>query len=332
MWTFHLFFAMTLAPLFVKIWRIRQLIGMSRIRRTTISNEQAAMHTMPMILGQAVILTIFTFVDPPKQTEIIENVDGVVLQRIVCDTDTDALFITELMFEAACVIVGCTLAYLTRNLNDEFGEAKQLIFAMYNIALIGVIVILVMQVADIDGNGRSILQAVGVFWATVFSTAAFVIPRLLQVHRDQRAGRGRNRVVVSGISGVTPPPPITSNFDRESIIFDNSDRPGQSTILDNDEVDETPYDEVDERPPSITVGENEDKHESYTEQDDSSSDKPEKSANAHTVDWTGELHETTTAYLQNHEYDGKVLTAVAENPGECLKSEELKLAAFTVSD
>jgi hypothetical protein len=186
-----------------------------------------------------------------------------------------------------------------------------------------------MQVADIDGNGRSVLQAVGVFWATVFSTAAFVIPRLLQVHRDQRAGRGRNTIVVSGISGVSgvslhP----TSTIDRNSIIFDNSDIHGQSTALDNDKVDESPYDEVEERPPSTTVGENEDKHESYTEQD-SSSDKPENSGNARIVDWTGELHDAK-AYLQNHEYEGKVLTTVAENPGECLKSEESKVGAVAV--
>eukprot|EP00567_Pseudictyota_dubia_P008211 CAMPEP_0197434494 /NCGR_PEP_ID=MMETSP1175-20131217/2209_1 /TAXON_ID=1003142 /ORGANISM="Triceratium dubium, Strain CCMP147" /LENGTH=133 /DNA_ID=CAMNT_0042963237 /DNA_START=25 /DNA_END=427 /DNA_ORIENTATION=- len=37
-------------------------------------------------------------------------------------------------------------------------------------------------------NGRKILMGVGTFWATVFSTATFVLPRLLQVRDDSGQG------------------------------------------------------------------------------------------------------------------------------------------------
>jgi hypothetical protein len=202
MWFFHFFFVLALAPLFVKVWRMKQLVGPSKLRRKSISNTQAAVYTLPMILMQVAILITFTFVDPPQQTEQIENVDGVIVQSIVCEADTDAFFIVQLVFDAGFVLAGCILAYKTRNLDPQFGEAKQLIFAMYNIALVGMIIIIVASVAEIDPNGRSVLQAVGVFWGTVFSSAAFVLPRIMQVRHDERE-RKHNRGSQARVSGIS---------------------------------------------------------------------------------------------------------------------------------
>jgi hypothetical protein len=237
MWSFHLFFAVALAPLFVKVWRINQLVGtgMSRsIRRRSISNCKAAMYTLPVILAQAAILLIFTFVDPPKRTEVIENNNGMVVQRAVCDHETHAFLITVLIFEALLVLAGCCLAYRTRNLGDDFGEAKQLMFAMYNIAFVGGIIVLVVNVADMDGNGQSVLQAVGVWWGTVFSTAAFVLPRLVQVRQRRNDSRqnassalGSARSTNVHISGLHEPTgrPSTCSLDmiEESEMEDNND-------------------------------------------------------------------------------------------------------------
>jgi hypothetical protein len=157
MWSFHVCFVMALAPLFVKVWRIRQLVGRTQIRRATINNTRAALYTLPMICIQVVILLVITFVDPPEPTEVIENTGsqaGVMVQSIVCDTDTNALLIVQMLFEGGLILVGCILAYRSRNMNSEFGEAKQLLFAMYNIALAGIIVFLVVTVADVDPNGQ----------------------------------------------------------------------------------------------------------------------------------------------------------------------------------
>jgi hypothetical protein len=203
MWSFHLFFAVALAPLFVKVWRINQLVGMSSgIRRRSISNCKAAMYTLSVIMAQAAILLTFSFVDPPiRRTEVIENNNGMVVQRAFCEHETHAFLITESIFEASFLLAGCYLAYRTRNLDENFGEAKQLMFAMYNIAFVAVIIVLVVNVADIDGNGQSVLQAIGVWWGTVFSTAAFVLPRLLQVRqRRNESPQNDNNAQVHGRS------------------------------------------------------------------------------------------------------------------------------------
>ena len=104
------------------------------------------------------------------------------------------------------MLVGCVLAYQTRHLDAKFGESKQLIFAMYNILLVGVTFLIVLNVAYIDPDGKRILQAIGVFWGTVVSSAAFVIPRLIEARQANIArGRATNNsgsVFISGLLQV----------------------------------------------------------------------------------------------------------------------------------
>jgi predicted small integral membrane protein len=209
MWSFHFCFVLALSPLFAKVWRMKKLVGETRIRRVSISHTQATSYALPIIAIQIAILSIFSIVDPPKQTEIIEDNDGVILQHLVCAHDTNAFFIVALIYEGALVLLGCILSYMTRNLDAKFGESKQLIFAMYNIAFIGVITILLITLLDVDPNGESMLQAIGVFWGTVFSSAIFVLPRMMQVRADVQSRTSSlvpsTNIHITGLTSVEQP-------------------------------------------------------------------------------------------------------------------------------
>ena len=140
---------------------------------------------------------------------------GNVQQRITCAHNTHALFIVELLFEGGLCLAGCILAFKSRHLEGDFGEAKQLIIAMYNLAVVGSVVLIVVNVITTGQASKRILIAIGILWGSVFSSCAFVIPRLLQVRDDREATRSgggrvkrgttcRSNVHVSGIgnSGV----------------------------------------------------------------------------------------------------------------------------------
>lgn len=74
---------------------------------------------------------------------------------------------------AILVMIGCVLAYKTRNLDPRFGEAKQLGFAMYNIAFTGIIIIIISGVVHMDQVNKKMLQTVGVLWGTLFCSSGF---------------------------------------------------------------------------------------------------------------------------------------------------------------
>ena len=109
-----------------------------------------------------------------------------------CKTETRAYFITQNLFHGSLFIAGCILAFMTRNIGSVFGEAKQLLFVMYNFALLSLIVLLMEIYLDIDRKSLYVIKAIGVFWATVSGTCAFVLPRLLQVKRQAQMRRNSN--------------------------------------------------------------------------------------------------------------------------------------------
>jgi len=197
MWTFHLVFVLALSPLLVKVWRINRLVGSAdRAIRLSITNLNALMYTVPPILLQALILTMFSIYDPTKRYTYVDIDGNSSAEHSICEHNTGAFTTTQIVFEGGLVLIGCILAFKTRNLGSAFGEAKQLLFAMYNVGLVGVIVMLMGYCLHIDQRSIYVIKTLGVFWATVFSSCAFVLPRLLQVQKNQmRRASTRNSFV-----------------------------------------------------------------------------------------------------------------------------------------
>ena len=160
--------------------------------RKTITNNETAAYTLPIIILQIIILTIFSLVDPSKSSETMDGYSE--YHRVICAHNTYAFFITEIVFEGSLILVGCVLAFKTRKLKDEFNEAEQLILAMYNIALVGSIVVIVMSSVQTGQASQRLIHAMGIFWATTFSICMFAIPRILRA-RDSN----NDRTQVSGL-------------------------------------------------------------------------------------------------------------------------------------
>ena len=190
MWMFHLFFVVALSPLLVKTYRMMKLVGGNSLRRVKISHRKAFLMTLPIFFAQVIILLIFSFADPSKQHDSMSMAGGNVDRRITCRHDTNAFMIVEMLFEGGLVLAGCILAFKTRSLQGDFGEARQLILAMYNIAVVASIVVIVTNVMTTGQASKRILIAIGILWGSVFSSCAFVIPRLLQV-KDNREAANR---------------------------------------------------------------------------------------------------------------------------------------------
>ena len=83
MWLLHFCFVLVFAPLFVKTWRMYLLVGKPGLRRQSISHGKTVAMMSPFILIEVLILLIFTFVDPSKETPLIEQDGSTVTYRVV---------------------------------------------------------------------------------------------------------------------------------------------------------------------------------------------------------------------------------------------------------
>ena len=98
------------------------------------------------------------------------------------------------------MLVGCYLAFKSRNMAEEFSDAKPLVIAMYNIAVVASLVLIVAKVVDIPDGALRILMTAAVAWSTIFSGSVFVLPRLLQ--SKKRVTRQKRESQASSLSGA----------------------------------------------------------------------------------------------------------------------------------
>jgi hypothetical protein len=73
----------------------RLLGAATRMRRVQVTNIQAFLYTLPLVSIEFLILTIFSFVDPPRQTELLGVGDGLGVQETACSHESNAFFITQ---------------------------------------------------------------------------------------------------------------------------------------------------------------------------------------------------------------------------------------------
>lgn len=196
MWLVHWFFVLALSLLFVKTFRIYKLVGSGAVRRT-ISHKKTLQMALPFVLVQTAILLIFTFLDPNKQTSIVQEEGSRVDHRYVCEHKTYSFFVVMLIYEGGLLIVGCVLAFKTRHLRSEFNESKEIILAMYDTAVVASILLIMCNVVVEFQGEKRLLFCVGIFWSTCFACSVFVIPRLMQVRKKQAEGSAH--VQVSGV-------------------------------------------------------------------------------------------------------------------------------------
>ena len=145
----------------------------------------------PFILFQVLMLTLASIFDPPRKENAVEISGSASIQRLFCGHQKHVFSITQAIYLGGLTICGCVLAYKSRNLGSSVGEAKQMFFAMYNIALVALIVMVSWYTLKSDNKSFYITMTLGICWGTVFSGAAFVLPRLLKIKENEKTNSER---------------------------------------------------------------------------------------------------------------------------------------------
>lgn len=199
MWTFYMATSLCLSPLFVKAYRTYALLGSSVQSAMGQVHKSYLVRSLIIPFVQAVILAVATFFDPPLATYQLDVLSLVPLKEIECKHELSLFEYLQGVFTFVLLVMGCSLAYVTRNIDPRFGDAKALLFAMYNIAFTTLMLAIIIGFVDISGSSEAVLQAIGVFWATVFSAAGFVVPRLMEATKERTTSKKKNRRLRSNL-------------------------------------------------------------------------------------------------------------------------------------
>ncbi|KAL7463939.1 hypothetical protein ACHAXS_004290 [Conticribra weissflogii] len=255
MWVIHFCFVFALTPLFVKTYRLYKLLGVGYVipRRQTISNARTALMAVPFMVLELVILLIFTFVDPNKMKGVMEYDESAMTHRVICSHDTWAFFIVQVIYQGGLVLLGCFLAYKTVNMQKEYRDNRQLILTMYNVALVGSIVLVISNAIEVFQSTMRLIVSTGVLWVTSSSCCVFVLPKLAQIRcrkanavgesRSSQINQPKSNVNYSHRRDVHGGSARLSHFDAE---FDEKERPGRPALTVSMGSRKPPMDCIDE--------------------------------------------------------------------------------------
>ena len=127
------------------------------------------------------------------------------------------------------MIAACVLAYLSRNLDPRFGEAKQMFFATHNMLFCSIFIALIASLLDFDATVATILHSFAIAWMTTATAAVFVLPRMVEIAVSKRQPARSTRRLSSfytqssfPLPGGTGTPPISSAAPESQQVVDMS--------------------------------------------------------------------------------------------------------------
>ena len=170
------------------MYRLYKLVGDANTNTRQITNLTAWLYVIPIPLMEVIILGIFGLADPLKAVSVVIETSEDLVQVVECVRNKTSVFQTvQILYLVTVLSAGCYLGYLIRHVDSKFEDVKIVLFAMYNITFIGIVYCSIrLSVGNLNAQDDYIIFTICAFMGTVFSSAAFVLPRLQSVRKSRR--------------------------------------------------------------------------------------------------------------------------------------------------
>jgi Animal haem peroxidase/7 transmembrane sweet-taste receptor of 3 GCPR/DOMON domain len=205
-WLAGVGFVFMFSCLFAKTFRIWRLMSSQSLKAQLITNTQLLIWVGALTFGMIVYLAIWTGVDRPKSEFEVTDYDDD-KAHYQCETNIAWLAIWIAIF-GLFIVVGVVLSVLTRNLPEEFNDAKPIAWSMYNMLLIYGGAVGLGFALEQWQSARVLIQAFAIFLIITFTIVALFGPltwRMLiqrkgpKTFRSTMASSGGS----SGMSGLS---------------------------------------------------------------------------------------------------------------------------------
>ena len=184
-WLFNICFTLMFAFLFVKVHRVAIIFNNPSMKKVRMTIASMFGRILLLVIIDVVLQTVWMVVDPVKPTVIIDiGAQGAYVERIICSSDSPALNGLTIGYKALLILWGCLLAYKTRNVHSAFAESKMILTVMYNIALVGLIVLLLYNFLDATIASKVLIHSFGVLSVISVSCTLVFGPRAYQLYKS----------------------------------------------------------------------------------------------------------------------------------------------------
>ncbi|CRK86175.1 CLUMA_CG000058, isoform A [Clunio marinus] len=200
-WTRHMGFCITYTALLMKTWRVSLTYRVKSAHKVKLTDKQLLQWMVPILLVMGIYLGTWTAAEPPTATEI-KDIEGLIFKQCSYNWWDHAMAIGEVLF----LLWGIRVCYNVRNAESLYNEAKLISYAIYNIALVNIMMVAI-HLFIFPQAGPDIKYLLG-FIRTQLSTTITIIlvfgPKILRVMRgegDKWDHRSRARGITASFCG-----------------------------------------------------------------------------------------------------------------------------------
>ncbi|CAN8020458.1 unnamed protein product [Ixodes persulcatus] len=199
-WTRHMGFCITYSTLLLKTWRVSLTYRVKSAHKLKLTDKQLLQWLFPILLEMAIYLGTWTISSPPEGI-YLEDWHGLKFKQCEYNWWDHTMAIGEFLF----LLWGIRVCYNVRNAESFFNEAKHISWAIYNITIVNLIMMLIHLVI-LPSASPDVKYLFG-FIRTQLSTTVTVIlifgPKFYRVIKgqgDMWDNRARARGVTASFS------------------------------------------------------------------------------------------------------------------------------------
>eukprot|EP00638_Chattonella_subsalsa_P003175 CAMPEP_0117740944 /NCGR_PEP_ID=MMETSP0947-20121206/4628_1 /TAXON_ID=44440 /ORGANISM="Chattonella subsalsa, Strain CCMP2191" /LENGTH=816 /DNA_ID=CAMNT_0005557125 /DNA_START=123 /DNA_END=2573 /DNA_ORIENTATION=+ len=183
-WLFHVSFTSMFGSLFLKVYKVWRIFGYKKLKKLVITFVDLLKGLAVLIFIDILILSVWMIIDPIRVVHVVDYVANVgEIDYHYCKLNTT--FTTLLgMFHLGLVLFGMYMSYEVRAISDRFSETRHILFAIYNIALLCAITLLVTSF-DINLSLKVLVGAIGYTFSCICGTCLVICPKILRVVRPE---------------------------------------------------------------------------------------------------------------------------------------------------
>jgi ABC-type branched-subunit amino acid transport system substrate-binding protein len=203
-WLPPIAFAMIMAPLLAKTWRLHKIFTLGSLKLVPIPFWKLSIIAFAIFLVQVIICIIWISIGTIQPALVVDKNAKNTYDKVCSQKENNRIlsYVTY-GYCAFIVFAGAYLAFVVRKLPKDFNESRWIGFSMYNTILFGILIIVLgFSLADFRRTVLILICAA----TLAISTGVLIfmyLPKIWDLwrHPEKRSGSGKTRKTTSG-SGI----------------------------------------------------------------------------------------------------------------------------------
>jgi len=180
-WLSNLAFVFSFGPLLIKTWRVHKISTNHQLRRLKLSDTKI-MHIFGVMLSFYVAFTLAYTLAAGVCLQTITDPNDPTVIYLSCNSHHQIWGKVSIGLAAIITIFGVVLCVEVRNVREEFNESFQISICIYNMFLIGALILPLLFFLQPSIPAQVILIWVGIIATSTVTWSVIMIPKFLKIN------------------------------------------------------------------------------------------------------------------------------------------------------